>query len=82
MGKANHRKGFTPAEIGERAARLNGAVSDDLNPKFIFALTHTSLLCKAVREELDLHLLAREELASRGVDEYGAWLGLKKKGGF
>lgn len=79
MGKTNtnRKKGISFAEKYEKAS----GSGDDRNPKFIFALTHTSLLCKAVREELDLHLLAREELASRGIDEYGAWLGMKKKGG-
>jgi hypothetical protein len=38
----------------------------------------TKVLAAAARGELDLNLLAREELASRGLDASGIWVGFDK----
>ena len=38
----------------------------------------TKVLAAAARGELDLNLLAREELASRGLDANGVWIGFDK----
>jgi len=38
----------------------------------------TKVLSAAARGELDLNLLAREELASRGLDTQGAWVGFDR----
>ena len=35
----------------------------------------TKVLAAAARGELDLNLLAREELASRGLNDQGNWIG-------
>lgn len=35
----------------------------------------TQVLAAAARGELDLNLLAREELAARGLDKNGVWVG-------
>jgi len=40
--------------------------------------TLTKVLAAAARGELDLNRLAREELAARGMDQYGAWVGFDK----
>lgn len=37
-----------------------------------------SVLVAVTRMELDLNLLAREELADRGYDEFGVWVGLRR----
>lgn len=37
-----------------------------------------SVLVAVTRMELDLNLLAREELANRGYDESGVWVGLRR----
>ncbi|MBN8865259.1 MAG: hypothetical protein J0H92_17930 [Sphingobacteriales bacterium] len=52
--------------------------SDDLNPKFIFSLTATQILCEALKGEFDIEYLVRKELANRGVDEDGRWVGFDK----
>jgi hypothetical protein len=52
-----------------------GQLPDDLNPAFVFALTPTPVLLAAARGELDLGRLAREQLAARGVDRGGNWVG-------
>jgi hypothetical protein len=38
----------------------------------------TKALAAAARGELDLNLLAREELASRGLDTQGEWVGFDR----
>lgn len=48
--------------------------SDELNPKFMFQGIDTSILTKAVRGEIDLMELVKEELIGRGVDSSGTWV--------
>jgi hypothetical protein len=38
----------------------------------------TKVLAAAASGELDLNLLAREELASRGLDTHGEWVGFDR----
>lgn len=38
----------------------------------------TKVLAAAARGELDLNRLAREELAARGLDQNGAWVGFEQ----
>jgi hypothetical protein len=41
-------------------------------------LADTTVLATVARGELDLNRLAREELASRGLDEQGRWVGFPR----
>jgi len=50
-------------------------MSDELNEKFIFNMTHSSLLVKAMRGKIDLVELASQQLANRGMNENGLWVG-------
>lgn len=68
----------TPADEGMRAGRRETGISDDENPEFIFATTHTTLLCRAVKGEIDLLALAKKQLRNRGFNEDGAWVGFNK----
>ena len=52
-------------------------MKDELNPKYIFALTDTSLLTDAINGKIDLQVLAIRELASRGLNNKGAWIGFE-----
>lgn len=45
--------------------------------EFIQAAT-VKVLVAVCKEELDLNLLAREELANRGLDKDGIWVGFDK----
>jgi hypothetical protein len=45
--------------------------------EFIQTATVRALVA-AARGELDLNLIAREELAARGLDENGVWIGFEK----
>ena len=49
--------------------------SDDDNPAYLFSTTNTSLLVAAVRGEIDVQDLVKQELANRGLDWSGKWIG-------
>jgi hypothetical protein len=48
---------------------------DDDNPSFIFSLTSSKLLAEAIDGDFDLIYLVRRELANRGQDSNGKWVG-------
>jgi len=48
---------------------------DDDNPSFIFSLTSSKLLAEAIQGDFDLIYLVRRELANRGQDSKGKWVG-------
>jgi len=48
---------------------------DDDNPSFIFSLTSSKLLAEAIKGDFDLIYLVRRELANRGQDSTGKWVG-------
>lgn len=52
---------------------------DELNPRYLFNLTSTKLLCELLKQGFDLEYLVREQLANRGVDEEGKWVGFNNK---
>lgn len=52
-------------------AAKRGTVKDELNPVFIFGMTHNELLVKIASGELDAKDLAKRELAARGFDVKG-----------
>jgi len=70
---------LSPAEEGERSARQNAyePKSDELNPKFLFQGTHTGLLIRCAGGDFDLVQMAKDELANRGLDLNGQWVGFK-----
>ena len=51
---------------------------DEMNPRHALSLTPTDLLAAVVRGELDLNLIAKLELANRGQDDHGEWVGFEK----
>lgn len=48
---------------------------DAENPDFIFSLTSTQLLVEALKGDFDMIYLVRRELAKRGQDSQGRWVG-------
>jgi len=48
---------------------------DALDPRFIFNSTANQLLTEALNGEFDINYLVRRELANRGLDEEGNWIG-------
>lgn len=51
---------------------------DETNPEHLFSLTATSLLLAAVNGLIDPTALARQQLAARGLDENGLWVGFSR----
>jgi len=51
---------------------------DDDNPSFIFSLTSNQLLSEAIKGDFDLIYLVRRELANRGLDSNGRWVGFNE----
>lgn len=49
---------------------------DHENPGYLFSTTSTVLLLAIEAGRIDPVLLAQRELANRGVDRSGAWVGL------
>jgi hypothetical protein len=41
-------------------------------------IAQTKVLAAVARGELDLNLLARKELAGRGLDDQGVWIGFDR----
>jgi hypothetical protein len=52
--------------------------ADDINPRFIFSTTATALLVEALKGDFDIKQLIRRELANRGLNAEGNWVGFDK----
>ncbi|MCX6222462.1 MAG: hypothetical protein NTZ69_15935 [Bacteroidia bacterium] len=50
-------------------------MSDELNPDFLFNGTYSQLLSRIAKGEIDAKQLAKQELANRGLDINGQWVG-------
>jgi hypothetical protein len=58
--------------------KLYEARSDDENPTYIFSMTSNQVLVDALKGDFDLVYLVRMELANRGLDRNGKWVGFKE----
>ena len=65
--KTAEKSKFDPRDYANR--------KDDDNPSFIFSLTSSKLLAEAIEGDFDLIYLVRRELANRGQDSSGKWVG-------
>ena len=74
-------RGLSPAEEGEATARQDALEpkSDEVNPDYLFQCTHVDLLLRCANHEFNLLKMAREELARRGLNMKGEWIGWRKK---
>lgn len=52
--------------------------NDDLNPRYMFSTTATQLLSEALKGDFDITYLLKKELANRGLDINGKWVGFDK----
>jgi hypothetical protein len=41
-------------------------------------IAHVKVLAAVARGEIDLNLIAREEIAARGLDKHGRWVGFER----
>lgn len=60
-----------------RKASEDGSLPDDLNPVYLFSTTKTQLLVKLVKGDVNALDLVRYELAERGLDMEGKWIGFE-----
>ena len=51
---------------------------DELDPRYIFNMTATQLLTEALKGEFDITYLIKRQLANRGLDREGKWIGFDK----
>lgn len=59
-------------------AATAGTISDTENPLFLFSTIDVNLLLKVASGEICATFLAQRELANRGVDKNGKWVGFDK----
>lgn len=72
FGAADKHHGITP----ERRKEINAAdVEAEDNPSGHFQMVHGDILSAAAKGHLDLQKQAKHELANRGQDETGKWIG-------
>jgi len=50
-------------------------IPDEKNPELIFTGVDTALLVGAINDHFDLHVLARQTLRNRGLDDDGNFIG-------
>lgn len=62
----------------EHAAAATRAFAKDSADENVLQTASTDLLMRVASGEIDLNLLARLELANRGLDGEGKWVGFKK----
>ncbi len=82
-----------PKEVGSRTApapcrmseaarqRIDREMSsgkDEFSPAYLFSATPTSLVLAIIHGLIDPVAIARETLASRGLDENGEWVGFEQ----
>ena len=53
-------------------------MSDKTNPAYMLQMAATELLVKILSGEIDPRALAAAEMASRGLDAAGKWVGFKR----
>jgi hypothetical protein len=58
-----------------KMSEILSEVSDYENQEYMFQTTHTKLLAKIVNKKIDPVMLAKQELAARGLDLRGKWIG-------
>lgn len=52
--------------------------TDELNPNLMLGGINTQLLTEALNGAFDITYLLKKELANRGLDEKGIWVGFDK----
>lgn len=57
------------------AAKKNETIPDDLNPAYLLSQFPNDILADILSGNIDVKLLVRDQLASRGMDKEGKWIG-------
>ena len=67
-----------PAWTRGESIPLPAELHDEENPAYLYSTVWTSLLVKIARGEVDANYMAKVELANRGLDDHGVWVGFAK----
>lgn len=62
-----------------RDAAKTGRIPDEKNPLFLFQSTNVELLKMILSGEINCFQLAEMEMANRGLDNDGNWIGFKNR---
>jgi len=62
-----------------RKAAEEGTIPDNENPLFIFSTTSNKLLVMGLNQEFNFTEMAKHELAARGLNSKGEWVGFNKQ---
>ena len=54
---------------------INSQLPNDFNPNYAFQTMYTDLLVKFANGKYDIDFYLRKELANRGLDVNGKWIG-------
>lgn len=54
-------------------------LSDEKNPDFLLNTVYIDLIVQIANGTIDVRALAKKELAGRGLDATGKWVGFKRK---
>ncbi len=65
-------------EINDIKRRAGITESDEMNPKYAFQGMNTELLMQFASGKIDLLQYARREMANRGLDQTGKWVGFEQ----
>jgi len=68
---------MTPADEGFAAAKRENEENDEKNVNYLFQTTHTELLIQLLKEKTDIKYYVKKELAWRGLNADGLWVGFK-----
>jgi len=73
-------KTYNSKELGQVTIpdTFKNELSDEENPNYMFSLTATSILTDIANGHIDPVRFAKQELANRGLDENGEWVGFEK----
>ncbi len=58
---------------------MTGKIEDSKNPAFLFQTIHTDLLVKILAGDIDAKMVAEYELANRGLNRDGKYVGFNQK---
>ena len=69
---------MTPADEGFAAAKRDNEKNDEINIDFVYQQTDTELLLTLLNPKTDARYYLKKELANRGLDNDGLWVGFAK----
>lgn len=77
-GVANQNNSRMTKATRQRLREQLASGGDSTDPSYLFATTHTALLLAIAGGLVDPLQLAREQLANRGIDANGDWVGFDR----